>query len=406
MNDSFSRSAKGFLSKNWFFFMLTVFLIGFFIAPDRSIHRNGYYLLLFLPVLVLFFCRRELRSIVATTPFILILAFISFAAISFTWADNFDWKDSFDIARYFLLVISFQFVIILAFRTGRWKVDQLLWWTMLGVGISAIAAMAVFYQNNPFPHARVPGLSPYTSIQTTSANMYGFFAMAGLAFLVHDHKRLRLSRIMQLITLASVMVIFAFMVFSQTRGAFIALIISTAVLLILNKWWKSILILGAIAILTVAFVELSDSIQGFFERGPGPRIHLWADSLRLIAQRPFLGYGETANFVLDGGIDKTGFHHFEGHPHNVILYVSLKYGLIGLALWTALTGYVLYMASLIGKNTRDWTLGVLLIFSLTAMMFTSRNFLASPNATWLLYWLPVGLILFTDQIFRMRTEKR
>ena len=377
--------------------MLALFLVGFFIVPDRSIHRNGYYLLLFTPVLVLFLYRRELRSIALTTPFLLILAFLSFAAVSFVWADNFDWRDSFDIARYFLLVISFQFVLFLAFRNGNWNVDQLMWWTMLGVSISALVAMVLFYQDNPFPHARVPGLSPYTSVQTTSANMYGFFAMTGLAFLVHDHKRFNLSRAVQLITLASVMVIFMFMVFSQTRGAFIALIVSSALLLVLNKWWRSILILGAIAILTVAFVELSDSIQGFFERGPGPRIHLWADSLRLIAQKPFFGYGETANFVLDGGIDKTGFHHFEGHPHNVILYVSLKYGLIGLALWTVLTGYVLYKAVLVGKNTRDWTLGVLLIFSLTAMMFTSRNFLASPNATWLLYWLPVGLILFTGR---------
>ncbi len=384
--------------------MLIIFLMGFFIFPDRSIHRNGYYLLLFLPVLVLFFCQKELRAISATFPFLLILAFMSFVSISFTWADNFDWKESFDIARYFLLVLSFQFVIVLAFRDGRHSVDQLLWWTMLGVSITAIIAMLVFYQNNPFPEARVPGLSAYTSIQTTSANMYGLFAMVGLSFLVHESKRIQLSRAFQTITLASIAVIFVFMVFSQTRGALIALIVAAGVLLVLNKWWKSILILGGIAILTVAFVELSDSIKGFFERGPGPRINLWADSIRMISERPFLGYGETAKFVLDGGIDETGFHHFEGHPHNVILYVSLKYGLAGLALWTALTGYVLYRAAVMGKTTGDWTLTVLMIFSLTAMMFTSRNFLASPNAAWLLYWLPVGLILFTNQYCRAQAD--
>lgn len=403
MSESILKSARDFLFQNWFFLLLALFLLGFYVFPDRSIHRNGYYILLFLPVLILFFRRRDLRSIVLTVPFLLILTFVLYTAISFFWADNFDWKDSYDVVRYFLLVLSFQLVIILAFEDGRHSVDQLLWWTMLGVSIIAVIAMLVFYQDNPFPQARVPGLSAYTSVQTTSANMYGFFAMTGLAFLIHEDKRDKLSRAILALTVACIAVIFMFMVFSQTRGALVALFFASGVLLMLNRWWKSVLIAIVIAVLTVAFVEFSDSIEGFFERGPGPRIHLWADSLRLIAERPLLGYGDTANFVLDGGVDKTGSHIFYGHPHNVILFVSLKYGLLGLALWTALTGYALYRATCIGKITRDWTLAVLLIFSLTAMMFTSRNYLDSPNAVWLLYWLPVGLIFFTNQTYQIKT---
>jgi len=391
------QSIKGPVADNWFFILLVLFIIGFFITPERSFHRNGYYLLLFLPAAIVFLQDSSLRNILKETLFLLILIFIIYASLSIIWAENKTLGLTYDIIRYALLVFSFPIVIVLAFRKNKWRVDNLLLWSVLGSSMIALFTLIVFYLylDNTFPYTRVEGLSPYISKATQCGILYGFFATVGLCFLSQKNKRLQLSFNLQLLTFFSVFILCTYVVLSQTRGAMLAFILSSFFLLFVKKKWKEIIIILVIATSTVTIIELSESIRGLLERGLGTRPYIWLESLRLFAEKPLFGYGTNATFLIEVSNDK----HYQG-PHNIILKLCLEYGLIGLSLWFFMTFYAFYQSIYIGIRLNDWTLTAMLFFTLIAWMFEERSLLSSPNSAWVLYWLPLGLILTTNIITR------
>lgn len=259
------------------------------------------------------------------------------------------------------------------------------------VGIVAAATMVIHYQVHSFPSSRVSALSRHGEVATLGANLYGMFAAIGLSQLIQPSTRSLLSRKRFWILFTATMMLSFFLVLAQTRGAIVALVMAIGLLLIISRHWKLLLFLAATATLLVVSVEQTDLIRGFFERGFGARPLIWAESWQQVMERPVFGHGRTASFVLEG--ERRNF----GHPHNFILYLLLQSGFIGLFLWLASTIYVAYKAISVGKDVHDWTLLIMITFGIVAMMFTSRDFLASPNTTWLLYWLPIGLVIKTKR---------
>jgi len=385
-------SKKEFTS-HYFFILLIFFIIGFFCIPERSlIHRNFYYIFIFLPALIIFLRDHSLKTVTHENLFLFILLFLLYMALSLGWSEHRTWNELFDTTRYILLILSFPLVITLALRNGGWQIDDLLWWSMLGISIVALITIITFYTNNSFPYDRLEGLGRTVSNPTTNANMHGLFAIIGLTFLVQNRKRVDLFLPAQTITLLSTFILCSYVILTQTRGALLALIVATSLLLILNKKWKAILLLALIAVATIASIELSESIRGLFERGPGTRPYIWLESLRLVAEKPLFGHGVATEIefrFLFNGDTRT-----YGNPHNIILYILVHYGLLGLFLWSILSLYAIRSATYIGNTTKIWSLIVILVYCLTAMMFNSRAILASPNAVWLLYWFPIGLILY------------
>lgn len=391
-------SKKEFTS-HYFFILLIFFIIGFFCIPERSlIHRNFYYIFIFLPALIIFFRDHKLKNVTHENLFLFILLFLLYMALSLGWSEHRTWNELFDATRYILLILSFPLVITLALRNGGWQIGDLLWWSMLGVSIVALITIITFYTNNSFPYDRLEGLGRTVSNPTTNANMHGLFAIIGLTFLVQNRKRVDLSLPAQTITLLSTFTLCSYVILTQTRGALLALIVATFLLLILNKKWKAIFLLALIAVATIASIELSESIRGLFERGLGTRPYIWLESLGLFAEKPLFGHGvatETKYLISLNGTTKT----YE-NTHNILLHILVHYGLVGLFLWSLPTLYAIKSASCFDKTTKDWTLIVVLVYCLTAMMFNIRSILASPNAVWILYWLPIGLILYNNLMLK------
>ena len=383
------KTIKNPIAKNWFFILLVLFIIGFFITPERSYHRNGYYLLLFLPAIILFLRDSSLRKNSIEIPFILVLVFLLYTSLSLAWSEYKTWEDLYDAMRYTLLILSFFLVIDLAFRNKKWRVDDLLWWSMIGISIAALITIITYYTNDSFPSSRIEGVSPYLSI-TQGGNLFGLFAIIGLCFLVHKDKLQKLHYSLQILTIISILILCSYIIFSQTRGSIVAFIVTSSVLLLLNKKYKIFIGLLIASTLTISFIEFSDSIRGFFDRGLGTRPYIWAESLRMIAEKPFFGYGISTNLTID-----IGFKEYGG-PHNLVLSLLLKYGIVGFGLWCYITAYAFYHSVNTSKSTGDWTLTIMFLYSIIAWMFTDRSLISSPNLAWLIYWLPLGLIFFTN----------
>ena len=381
-----AKKISSIVKKNYFFITLFIFILGFFALPDDwTPHRIFYYIFGFIPVIVVSI-RQRFKTIKEQPAFwLLLLVFLSYTAVSASWSAETGLVDAYDMFRYFLLVASFLLFITYAHENADTEI--LLRYLVLCIGGIALINILVYYQNNPFPNARVPALSRYGEVATLGANMYGLFAAAGLAHLLQPATRSRLHPFSFWSLIAATGILLTFLVLAQTRGAIVALTLSFGFLLMIYRHWKILIFMGTAVILLIVSVELTELKIGLFERGIGSRPLIWLDAWHHVMERPFFGHGMTSSFTLDCG------EKIFVHPHNVILYVLLQTGFIGLFLWLSLTAYTVHAAYKIGKNCQDWTLLTIILFGILTMMFTSRDFLSSPNTTWLLYWLPIGLIM-------------
>lgn len=377
----------------YFSLALFFFIIAFFLLPERTHHRNLYYIFIFIPVLgALFYSSPPKLLIGRRLLWSLVLLFLFFTALSAAWMDAPGWEDLFDVTRYLLLVISFFFLV--RYAVEGWSRDQInsfFWVLVVAVAAVAILTMVVHYASNPFPGSRVPALTRHGKVQTLAANMFGFFAVIGLVYLLDGDLRTRMSRRAMLVLLGAVFSLVLFLLLAQTRGALLAFVFAAGVFLVCKRRWVLLACAIAGAILVLMGVEYYASMRGFLDRGLGARPEIWADAIRQISDRPFFGHGRMEEFVLEGGSNQFG------HPHNVIIFILLQTGLVGLAVWSVLTGYALRRMYVIGRNAGQWWLFSGLVFSLVAMLFTSRDFLISPGVTWLLYWLPVAVLLVIDR---------
>ncbi|RLK46991.1 O-antigen ligase [Alkalispirillum mobile] len=387
-----------FTKANYFALVLIFFLAGFFVFEDRGHHRNLYYLLSFLPIAYLVITKRIPGAFNHKLPWVIVACFLGFTAASALWSSVSLADDAYDMIRYFLLVMSFLLLIVTVICDSHWTVERILLYSVLLVAAIAFATLLIHYQNNPFPYSRVPALSRHGEVQTLGANMYGVFATASLVLLLQPSTRRSLAPAYLTALAVSASILLAFLVLAQTRGAILALAVTLTTLLALHRSWKTLVCIALALVLVTVSVELWGSIRGFLERGAGARPAIWADAWRQVLEAPWFGQGRTAEFELDTG------SRIYGHPHNVVLYLLLQTGFVGLSLWLICTTYFLLAAYRIGARSRNWLLLSLMVFGLIAMLFTSRDFLRSPNTTWLLYWLPVGLIIGA-QINRAMTAR-
>ncbi|HAG79440.1 lipid A export permease/ATP-binding protein MsbA [Stutzerimonas stutzeri] len=179
--------------------------------------------------------------------------------------------------------------------------------------------------------------------------------------------------------------LFAFIVMTQSRGVWIALLATV----LLMPAWRS-----GRAGLFVAFLLLVVAALGYWlfgsyvvARGTSYRPEIFAASLAMIGDRPWLGLGLGSDYQV-GALGRM----FD-HTHNLFTHAAVELGLPGLILWLA----VWLRCFVIAVRERATFLGSALLgmwfFSTFALLFDGANLWDSPRPEWFLTWLPVGLAL-------------
>ena len=80
------------------------------------------------------------------------------------------------------------------------------------------------------------------------------------------------------------------------------------------------------------------------------------------------------------------------HPHNLFVSLIYQLGLLGFMLF-----FVLYLVALGGLFERHseqrWLLGGCLIYAGAIFMFDGQMLVANMNFVWLIFWLPMFLVM-------------
>lgn len=361
----------------WLTLGLLWFLLGITWITTAKVYQQGLIALFWLPAiwaswssrtLLLDLWRREKPLVTA------LVALVAWAALSVSWSVA---EEPAREAKRLIYVVSFLLGLVCLGQAPS-RVVSVLGWAGFGLALAALAALIQHYgfESKPWAwRAHGFGLLDHPIIG-------GYvFGLALVWWFCLPPRRIAL----RWVWAAGLLALFAFIVMTQSRGVWVALLASV----LLMPAWRAGRAGLIVAVLVLTVAALGYWLFGSYvvARGTSYRPEIFAASLAMIGDRPWLGLGLGSEYRVQA------LGHLFDHTHNLFTHAALELGLPGLVLWLAIWA----RCAVIAVRERATPLGGALLgmlsFSTLALLFDGASLWDSPRPEWLLTWLPVGLAL-------------
>lgn len=376
MQDSELSLLKGGVFLRWVIILgVFWFALGVAYIPVNKIYQQGVIALLFLPVvlMVVFNSRLFLYVLNENKVFCFLCGFL----FLYVTASGVYFNELQSVKHVlYILVFLFLGVLIPFFKLSYKKIDMLSIVALIAVALICLYSFYdFFYLKGNGLFSRMWGvLGVHHPI--LASYYVGFFFILSFLFFVENKK---------LYMLPFIVVFSAFVFFSQSRGAYIAILTSLLFCFFLfsprNKFsmWSIISFLGLSLIFGYFF---SDQIVS---RGMSYRPEIMMSSLTMGLEKLWFGYGLGYKYLIYTSNYPAGFDH----THNLPLHIFIRLGLVGFLAFSALWLYCFYYCY---KN-RELFLAkfnlLLIVFSSVAFQFDSASFIAQPRLEWFVVWVPI-----------------
>ena len=344
----------------WLTLGLLWFLLGITWISTAKVYQQGLIVLFWLPAIVaslscrtllLDLWRRE-RSLVTA-----LLALVVWAALSVSWTAA---EEPAREAKRLIYVVFFLLGLVCLGQAPSRVVSVLSW---AGFGL-ALAALIRHYGLESKPSAwRAQG---FGLLDHPIIGGY-VFGMALVWWLCLPPRR----TLLRWVWAAGLLTLFAFIVMTQSRGVWVALLASV----LLMPAWRA-----GRAGLIVAVLVLFVAVLGYWlfgsyvvSRGTSYRPEIFAASLAMIADRPWLGLGLGSEYQV-----KALGLMFD-HTHNLFTHAALELGLPGLVLWLSVWVRCVVMAVRERATPLGGALVGMLLFSTLALLFDGASLWDSPD---------------------------
>lgn len=235
-------------------------------------------------------------------------------------------------------------------------------------------------------------------------NMLAFYLLLPITLSIFIFLNVKKNRLESYAYLMVALFLIFILVFTYTRGAYVALILIFLLIGLLK--FKKFLLVAGLSFLFFYAVSLpfQERFNTLFKADPygsiSWRIGLYRDSLGYIKESPIIGYGlGLAEEVISRNRD---FRLGATQPHNDYLRVTLDGGLVGLGFYLILIATLLFELFLFYKKETRPRLKMLNVFllafslSLYAMSL-GDNILNDTTLEWQ-FWALVGALLATQAI--------
>jgi O-antigen ligase len=354
------------------------FLVAIALAPSNKLYQQGLVAFLWLPTLALMWSARAVLAEAWNSQRVVYLSiFLLFcwSALSLAWSAA---EDQGRELKRLLYIFVFLLFFPLLGTIGLPRVIRLMQWGGVGLGVAALYSLILFYgvQGEPF-FVRLVGVG-----EISHPVLGAYVIAAAFAWMVQWPPR---ERWFQILWLASLLLLGAFLVLSQSRGAALGLLISLAASPIWSRDRRSYLIAAATIVFAVlGFIAMYTRIM---VRGSSYRPEIFQASLQLIEQHPWTGLGLGSFY----SVSAMG-QQFD-HTHNMMTHIAIQLGIPGLLLWLGVWFGALREIWRVRTTEFGKGLMCLWLFSTLAMQFDAASLAGTPRAEWFISWLPVGLAL-------------
>lgn len=356
------------------------FLVGIAWAPSNKLYQQGIALGVWLPAFVALWGSRNLwltlwreNRLFCTA----LLAWCVWAALSLFWTEA---EEPLKSLKRIVYVMLFLVVFPMLQAVRPHAIGWLLRVSTIGLALAALWSLYLHFYSHVRPFGERLGGIGEAAHPILGGYVMALAAVWGLQFI----PRGLLARAVWALVL---LMLFGFVVLTQSRGACLALLFSVLSMPIWSSGRRAWLIAGGVAgAASIGFLLFN---SWFMQRGVSYRPEIFVESVKMIFQHPWQGLGVGTDYRVVTVSYPTGFDH----SHNLLTHVGIELGLVGLLLWLA----VWLCTLLVGWRERATLEGRLLLGSVmlasVAVQTDAASIWGTPRAEWFLTWLPVGLAL-------------
>jgi O-antigen ligase len=365
-----------------------VLLTGMFWLQSYWQYHRFFDWLIVLPCLFIFCFRAKLAlSLMRSRIFVCFLFFSCYMLITIVWAENLEniFKP---VSRCLFIGIFMLSAGLLVMEDDDAKIMKILQVSAFIATLSAVFSLCYFmyefYRSGYFE--RLQGYGVLSNALLTT-HVYGVFVCYFLVRLI-----VRTYTDNRLLSLCHLSILVILLIFTGSRTPFMALAFALIwLLLATNSNLRTILtVLFGVAVFMVVLFLIQNSLTKytFVARGFSYRPEIWHLTLQMIAEKPWFGHGYTSSTIIVGSSLPSPMPH----PHNILLLVAYKGGLVGLILWIAIYVNSFYFAWQHRQNNLILIASTWLVYGLGAGLTDSPPIMPRPAEIWFLIWIPLALL--------------
>jgi O-antigen ligase len=376
-----------------------LFFAGYFLIPHSmdGFHYKLYYVLivlLSLPVVA-----RGFRLVAGDRVFVAVIAYLAYMLLSITWSDAFFARPPptqaiYDYVKHALHLLIFLLGTKVLMEDAPLPYARMRRLVFLAAGIGGLAALLHWYSNHPFPASRLEGATLMRNPNDV-AFVYGAVAVWGFGYVCSSRDLVSRSA-----SLAVLVVLVLVVLFTQSRGALVALACAVGVFWMQNQGRRAVAYLSALlAAIALAYLLVEPLVlEHMIDRGDMHRATIWASILAQASDNLLLGSGYLSDAVVE--VDSARYN-----AHSAYLATLRDGGIIGLLLLAALVGLAGLRAYRLGRSSKDGTLFASLVFAVVCLATSGDRLLDRPKELWFFFWLPVAMIIATGPAENVRGAK-
>lgn len=312
--------------------------------------------------------RAVLKQLFSAPLFSVLLGYIVYQAVSLTWSDVFSAEELGEVLRKGALTIAFVVSAALLWLHEKWRVPA-----MQAVALTAAvsAAIALFWHLGAVEiPERMNGLG--RSINAVQGGCLYGFALVIAAWLGRKNRANRLLwGLCWLVLLAGLLA-------TLSRGAMLAALVAHLFLLSGEKKKRTMMLVGALGILAVFALAVFPEL---WQRADGFRFAIWQEVASRVQSDWLIGLGYRIPFEFT-----LPYGQIIYQPHSIYL-TALYYG--------GMVGLVALAVLLLGawKESQLEISKALLAYAVIIGAFDFSLLLVNGEIEWLLFWLPLAMVL-------------
>lgn len=368
-----------------FLLCLVISIPAFLGAADSP--KVFFYVLFIGPVLCLILTRKiDLLELYRKAPQVFLLAIPLLY-----WASSNFWSAQPEYAAPQLRRALTTFVFILGVAHIMLKLGSgLIRYLDMALGLVAAAAVikliGIQFTNTDSPIWRLGIESVFNPIH--AAQYFGFFAVYGLVRSYQESQPKNAG-----LFIGAVIPCLLYMLMTFSRGPLISLFL---VYLLVSMYWFKINRYLPFVIVPVA-AAIFWQWEELLERGTSFRLEIWQGAGELIQNNFWLGIGYGTSLDVPYGSGRTA-----DHAHNIFLDIFVVTGLPGLLLLLAIALFVAQRAY--RAVPREMLFVAPLIFFFFGLMTDVQKLVGSPSGVYVIFWLPLTVLLILAFQGRNRSQ--
>lgn len=258
--------------------------------------------------------------------------------------------------------------------------EKVLYFILFGIALICTVSIVLFFLHSEnIVTSRLAGVLKINHVILGS--YYVAFYLFCCVVLAADRKEYR--------WLPVIVVIAAFILFAQSRGAYLSLVIALAsYFLFFVKKTKSRLLIAGLICCGMVFLAITYK-HGIMRSGLSYRPEIFQASIELALQNFWFGQGIDVSYRVYTDNYAEGFLH----SHNLLTHIFIELGIIGAVLFLLLWCYAFYFCY---KNKHLFIARfacVWFVYSFVAFQTDVASFIAQPRLEWIVCWVPLCLVV-------------